>query len=48
MGGISGNCCWAMRQQPQIQRTLGCSEGIARITALLGRERFSSRSDLGR
>ena len=37
-----------MRQQSQIQRALGCSEGIARITALLRRERFSSRSDLGR
>lgn len=37
-----------MRQQSQIQRNLGCSEGIARVTALLGRERFSTRSDLGR
>ena len=37
-----------MRQQSQIQRTLGGAEGIARITTLLERERFSSRSDLGR
>ena len=37
-----------MRQQSQIQRTLGGAEGIARISTLLERERFSGRSDLGR
>ena len=37
-----------MRQQSQIQRTLGDLESIARITPLLERERFSSRTDLGR